>query len=257
MKLKFMFSAAAWLVLASPLVAQHSDIEFGYDDTVNPTSFIIENDETTIDGFQFWESEMEELDPFNPGDFSADEPGFATNAAEGLLVNPSDQIFVDSVDASLHSTFGKGFVNFYDPGTGTLDSIGRIGIEDNSGSTVDLILNGGNIESGDNPQFLGLGDSGGDIHDHLVFDLLDDGTAPLGAYGVMLRLQSDFATADGNMDLSSDPFWVIFNHGMSEADFDSQALPAFGVSTIPEPTATALLGLLCGSLVLKRKRRRA
>ena len=105
----------------------------------------------------------------------------------------------------------------------------------NSISVADLILNGASIESGGNPQFVDVGNSN-NIHDHVIFDLLDDETAPFGAYGIMFQLESDLAPADGEMDVESEPFWIIWNHGMSEADFESLAIPQFmgagGVVTV-------------------------
>ncbi|MDG1875767.1 MAG: PEP-CTERM sorting domain-containing protein [Mariniblastus sp.] len=258
MKFHVFYSIVILTMTSSNLFAQHAgDLEFGYDSLAAPTSFVIESTDFTSDGFLYFESEMEELDPFNPGDFSSDEPGFTTNDGEGLLVNEGDQIWLNAVDASSRSTFGVGYVNYYDPTSGTLTSLGRLGIYDNSGSTSDLILSGGSIESGPNTQFIGLGDVDGDVHDHLIVDLLDDATAPNGAYGVMFELQSDFSAADGTMDLTSDAFWIVWNHGMSDADFDSLALPAFGVSAVPEPGSLSLLAFGVPALVLRRRRKRA
>lgn len=253
----FLFAAVtiAVMSLSTNIMAQHghSDIEFGYNDTGNPTAFIIEQDATTSEGFQFFEAEFEEF----LGDFFADDPGFTTNDAEGLLINPGDQIWFRVLDASLNSAFGQGFLNYYDPNTDTLSAAGRLQITDNGGaSTLDLVLNGATIESGDNPQLLGIGDVDGDIHDHLNFDLLDDGTAPLGAYGILVQMQSDFDPANGNFDLDSDPFWIIFNHGMDEEDFENFALPKFGVaSAVPEPGSLLCLTGAAFALALRRRRK--
>jgi hypothetical protein len=253
MKIYVLFSTIVLATMSTHLFAQHSDIEFGYDDVSNPASFIIESDNFTSDNFLLFESEMEERDPFDAGNFSSDEPGFTTNDAEDLLVNAGDQVFLEVLDASQYSDFGVGFVNYYNPTTNSLEALGRLAINDNSDSTADLVLNGASVESGPNPQFLGLGDDDGDIHDHVVIDLLDDATAPEGAYGLLLQLRSDFATGDGDFDLDSDPFWIVWNHGMDDSDFDSLALPAFGA--VPEPSSACMLGLGVVTLVIRRRRR--
>lgn len=249
----------AMLVVASfstKAAAQHAgDVEFGYDNLVTPSAFVIDANSFTSDGLLYFESEMEELDPFNPGDYSSDEPGFTTNEGEGLLVNNGDQIWLNALDASAFSSFGVGYVNYYNPTTDALEALGRIGVLDNSGSTADLVLNGNSIETGANPQFIGQGDSDGDVHDHVIFDLLDDGTAPLGAYGILFQLQSDLAPSDGSFDVSSDPFWIVWNHGLSESDFENLALPGFGVTAVPEPGSLTIAGLCAGALLLRRRRR--
>jgi len=232
MKLQCYIFLLAMTWMSSDLFAQHRDLEFGYDDTANPSEFLLSPETfsaTTADGIDVVSSEMDELDPFNPGEFSADQPGFATNGAEGLIVNSGDSILVNVLDASVDSNFGVGYVSFYNPGTDALEATGRIAFLDNTASTTDLVLNGGSIESGDSPQFIGAADSDGDIHDHITWDLLDDDTAPNGAYGLLVQIQSDFAPFDGTVDVSSEPFWIVFNHGMSEADFENLALPRFGV----------------------------
>ncbi len=239
-------------LLSTQAVGQHSDIEFGYDNTSSPTGFVIEQDNTTFDGIQYFESEFDEF----LGDFFADDPGFVTNDAEGLLVNSGDNVWINFLDASSNSAFGVGFVNYYNPLTDTLQAVGRISVTDNGGGgTADLVINGASIESGVNPQFLGTGDVDGDIHDHVTFDLLDDGSAPDGAYGVLVQLQSDFDTPDGNMDLNSDAFWIIFNKGMTEQDFDEKALLAFGVGAIPEPSSASFLVLGASVFLLRRRRK--
>ena len=258
MKFRVLFLASVVSLLAVNAYAQHQhagDIEFGYDNLATPTELEVEAVELTTEGIMIFESEFEELDPLAPGDFSADEPGFTTNDGEGLLVNPGDAIFLNFLDASAHSSVGVGYVNYYNPGTNMLEELfglNQIAVLDNSAGTADLIL--GSSISGDNPQFLGLGDGDGDVHDHVVFDLLNDASMPLGAYGLLLEMQSDFAVLDGNMDLTSDKFWIVFNHGMDEEDFENLAIPAFGTSAVPEPGAATVL-LFATSMVAFRRRR--
>lgn len=233
---------------------EHSDIEFGYDDLMNPTAFDIEGDDFTTEGLLFFESAMEILDPDgDPGNYSADEPGFESAPDEGFVVNAGDRLWLNVINASVVSNLGQGYVTYFDPDDNSLSAFGGISIIDNTDSTADLVLDGQSIISGPNPQFIEQADAGGEIHDHVVFDLLNDGTAPFGAYGMLFELQADFASNGyGSIDLTSDRFWIIFNHGMDEDVFDSQALPAFGA--IPEPGSLGLLAFGIGALALRRKR---
>lgn len=243
-------------ICSSSIQAQHSDVEFGYDDLNTPTEIIFEVGETTSDGIAVFEAEFEELDPFNAGDFSADDPGFATNELEDFLVNTGDFVWLTAHDASTCSSFGAGFVNYYNPSTDMIEASGRVSFEGNSASVANGVLNGATVESGSATQFLGQGDGDQEIHDHVVFDLLDDGTAPLGAYGLLLELQGDF-DGDGTAEITSDKFWVILNHGLSEDDFENLALPAFGVvDAVPEPGSAAVLLLGASALgIIRRKKK--
>ena len=237
---------AANTCLTSCAIAQHNDVEFGYDDHVTPTTFLIDPlafDFRTLDDIILINSSMEELDPFDPGEFAADQPGFTTNPNAGLFVNPGDSILINVLDATVDSDFGVGYVNYYNPLTDSLQATGRIAFQDNTSSTEDLVLNGDMIESGDSPQFIRVADSGGDVHDHIVWDLLDDDTAPLGAYGILVEMNSDFAPNDGTVDLKSERFWIVFNHGMSQEDLENLALPKFGVvSAVPANNLTVFRG---------------
>jgi hypothetical protein len=244
-----------FVVCVTQAKAQHSDIEFGYNNLSTPTAFVLEGSAFTVDGLPFWASDFFEIDPFNPGDYGSDEPGFTTNAGEGLLINTNDRIFLRVLNAAGNSAFGVGWVNYFNPNTGLLEASAsnRMAGEHNSGAFNTLFFNGLGIESGDNPLFLGAGSASGNLHDHILFDLLDDATAPFGAYGVLFRMEADFASNGfGQTDLTSDAFWIIWNHGMSESDFLNAALPAFGA--IPEPSSLFLLSMAGLGMMLRRRR---
>ena len=95
----------------------------------------------------------------------------------------------------------------------------------------------------------------GEIHNHLNFAFAADADAPSEfAVGLLLQFEADLASVAGNgIDVVSDPFFLVFNNGLSEEVFETQALPAFGV--VPEPTSGILLATI-GSAILTRRRRR-
>jgi hypothetical protein len=248
-------------MLSSTVAAQHSDIEFGFDDFDSPTAVVLEQDERTSEGFQIFESAFEE-DAFSAGLFNTDDPGFATvdeTATGGPLLrfNPDDQVFLRVLDASAESNVGVGYVNFYNPETDTLEASGRVSVGgDATSATDDAIFNGAGIESGDISQLIevGMSDSTGDpggIHDHLVFDILDDDSAAFGAYGLLVQVDAVSITDT----ISSDPFWLIFNHQLDEDIFDTSALAAFGVTAVPEPASGTLVLGVAGAILSRRRRR--
>ena len=242
--------------LGQSALAQHSDVEFGFDNLANPTAIILENDDESSEGIQFWEADFGVLDPAIPGDFGTDDPGFATAIGEGLQLNAGDNVFVNTLNAATHpsTNLGVGYVNYYNPTTQLLEAANRIAVTDESVGTVDLILDGATA-TGDALQFVGTFGGGNDLDEHVVFDLLDDATAPDGAYGVLLEIHVE--QANGSPTIVSDPLWVVFNHNLSEEVFEGPALAAFGIvegAAVPEPTAFAFLfgGATC--LVLRRRR---
>ncbi len=260
MKFRILFSASLFTLLAVNAYAQdhdheHSDIEFGYENG----ALVIEPGELTTEGIMIFESEFEVLEINGQSSLGADEPGFDTPVAEGLVVNPGDTAWLNVLNASNYSSVGVGIVNYYNPNSGMLELLGlseQISIIDNTETgTDDLILGSSMADGQDNPQFIGIADDNGEIHDHVVFDLLNEESMPLGAYGILFQLQTDF-DFDGIMDLTSDEFWIVFNHGMTESDFENFAIPAFGPSSagVPEPGSAAIL-FVAGSLAGLRRRK--
>lgn len=251
------FSAVvAAACLSQSASAQHTDVEFGFDDLANPTSIILENDDVSSEGIQFWEGEFVVFDPFVPGDFATDDPGFATAIGEGLQLNAGDNVFVRTLNAATdpRTTLGVGYVNYFNPTTQLLEAANRIAVTDESVGTVDLILDGATA-TGDDLQFVGTFDGTNDLDEHVVFDLLDDATAPDGAYGLLLEIEVQ--QANGSPAIVSDPLWVVFNHNLSEEVFEGAALGAFGIvesEAIPEPTALAFLFGGAACLAVRRRR---
>ena len=251
---KFFLASVATLLLASLGYAQeehgHSDIEFGYDDIANPTVVLVESDEFTSEGIQIIEAEFDSLGT----EVFADSPGFITGATEGetgpgTRVNPDDSITVRFLNADLETVAGKGFVSYYNPSTGQLEAAGRLQIRNQTGAST--VLDGEALSSGSETLLLSLGSDGnlksnapdeasetlglGEIHNHLLFDLLDAPQA--GAYGILIQFEADFADTSGNtdgiVDVTSEPFWLIFNNDMDDDVFDDLALAAFSEVVLP------------------------
>jgi hypothetical protein len=257
MKLRLFLSITAIICLSSNLHAQHNDMIFGYDDPNNPTDFLLSplTSTTTGDGIILIPTNMEE-DIFVDGEFSGDQPGFSTEApGQGLIVNPGNSILLGALDASENSSFGVGYVNFYNPATDELEPSGRIAFKDNTIGTPDLVLDGDLIESGVNSQFISQASSTGFVHSHIRWDLLDDATAPLGAYGILVELQSNFAgTSLDEFELTSEPFWIILNNGIELEEFEEFAVRAFETAAIPEPGTFGLLAAGMAGVLLRRRR---
>ena len=189
-KLTIFTAAIVAATLSQSAWAQHTDIEFGFDNLANPTAIILENDDLSSEGIPFWEGDFGVFDPAVPGDLATDDPGFATAIGEGLQVNAGDNVFVRTLNAGTdsRSSLGMGYVNFYNPTTQLLEAANRIAVTDESVGTVDLILDGASA-TGDALQFVGTFDGVNDLDEHVIFDLLDDATAPDGAYGLLLEIE--------------------------------------------------------------------
>ena len=290
--MKKYFLAAAIAVLFSSLghaqdLEVHSDIEFGFAPDSEELEFEIENDTVNDDGFQVFEGSFAPLG----NELTSDNPGFITPVDEGLTVNEGDNIFVRVLNAAQTegNTIGSGFVNFYDPSNpdaGIQSNGGTITVFGNDPNDPDgdiaAVFDGVLAESGIVSLFLAEGSDGtfisdlppsllgdeiddeqnielgvGEIHNHLNFTFAADAGAPSEfAVGLLLQFEADLASVDGDgIDVVSDPFFLVFNNGLSEEVFETQALPAFGVNAVPEPTSGILLAAV-GSAILTRRRRR-
>ena len=240
---RFIFTAMFAVSLSSSCFGQHSDIEFGLDDLLEPTEIEVESDEFNNEGIKILEGEFEGLG----SDLFTESPGFITAADEGLVVNEGDRVFVRILDAgaSDETSVGAGFVNFYDPANPTagVQAFGNLAISAQTGPTTvfdgttvsgsdSFFLAAGsdgtvvsNPPAGEAPEVLGLGE----IHNHLLFDLQNENSTPDGAIGLLIQFEVDLVGTDSEIDVTSDPFFLIFNNGLDDDVFEEEALMAFGV----------------------------
>jgi len=227
---------AALALVASPAFAQHSDVEFDY-----------QNGQITIHGAQTssmdasWLFEGEFPTSGLSQNFTSD-PGFASEVGEGLGINPGDDIFINFL---ISPTLGGALIHH--DGTGFTTISANILVEDNSPGTADLTISEGGF-SGDNPAFLQTADGIGDIHSHVDFTL--SAGAAEGAYGLLMELQTSAAGI-----ANSDPFWVVFNHGLDEPTFEDIVVPAFQGTSVPEPGSAVALGVAAIFLGMRRRTR--
>jgi hypothetical protein len=201
--------------------AQHTDIEFEYD-----------NNKIVVDFGA--EGRVYEADFATDGSFEqeTDDPGIASEVIEGLGVNAGDTIDYE-VLGPLEYHNGADFA--------IVPTGASIGIGDNpsGGLTVDANTNGHVSGSG----IIAIADSVGDVHTHVEFKLdpLSLDTDEYGAYALLMQL-----TTDEPGVAPSDSFYIVFNFGLEEAVFEG-AVGAFAAK-VPEPTslvlaASILLGL--------------
>ncbi len=266
MKTRFLALALVAALASTHAFAQeeeaHTDVEFGYDSAANPTELEIEVAEATATGVPLFEGDFVILDAAgDPGNYTAEDPGFENHPDEGLVLNLDDQIFMTLVSGSSDPALGGlGHLTFYNPVTGELESSAeQIAVIDNAGVTEDLVFSGSGIVSGDNRQFIGAaeiepGETEPEVHRHVVFDLLNDDTAPVGAYGFVAQLNSNFAGTSDEFELTSDPFWVILNRGLTEEQFEGGAVQAFVTAAVPEPGSAALIAMSAVGLLARRRR---
>lgn len=120
-------------------------------------------------------------------------------------------------------------------------------LEGNGGEDTRWTVSG---PSGDLSGLLGQVSSNGELHEHLDFSVarIGGGTPAVGAYLIQLQL-----TADGYG--SSDPFYLVFNRGLSVTAFESgvEALTA----PVPEPGTWALMLAGLGLVGVALRRRQA
>ncbi len=209
-----------------PAIAQHEgDVEFAYEGGV----IAIENGERgRLDARIFFEGAFGVGGPL---DRFTDDPGFESHDPIG----PGDRIDYEV----LLNRFGT-FLVAFDPLSSSVLSSHSYSLNIFKGaSSVNVTASSGGTG------LVGFAPGSGMFHEHINFQL--SGTAPSGAYGVVMKLKTD-ATGIGD----SEPFWLIFNYNLTPEVF---GLGVKAITGIPEPsTLLALFGLLGVSALTHRRR---
>lgn len=215
---------ATILVVCSAGVAlaqhEHSDVEFVFTDGKIDIEFGDEG--------QVFESEF---DIDGTLEQETDDPGFASETAEGLGVEPNALIDYDVLGPLMYHN-GSGFA--------TVPAGAQLVIGDNPSG--ELVVDAATVGPISGPGAIAQADSSGDVHTHIDFRLepLTLSTGDYGAYGVLMQLTTDHAGV-----AASDPFFLVFNFGLEEEEFEG-AVGAFA-AMVPEPAtgfwlAVVLLG---------------
>jgi hypothetical protein len=237
-RLMFMCCLAAF-GFATPvsLFAQHAgDLEFRY--AGGKISLEADSGEPGfLDGHRLFGADMNVGGLF---DRNTDEPGFISEIDIGLGIGANDVIDYNV----LESRFGY-YLNYWNVATGMVENTSTtLRIDDNP--TGFLVVS--SMFGGTGTGAIGQADGLGDFHSHIDFTLSEG--ADLGIYAMLMEMTTDAAGV-----ANSDPFWVVFNYGMSETDHEN-AMAFFGGSAIPEPSSAMLLGILGLGLTTVRSRRR-
>lgn len=140
------------------------------------------------------------------------------------------------------------FLHFFDPVAGALAASHSHSMHISWGSIPGQSLTLSALTGGSG--LISEIESDGELHAHLNFwihpDLAPAANGTFGAYGLLMSLNIDDPSI-----ANSDPFWLIFNYGMTEEAFEASLASFTG---IPEPSTAAVLGLLALSAVFRRRR---
>lgn len=229
----------------------HSDVILGYDNSASPAFIEIEGTPSS-GGILLFDTE------FNQLLYDTTQPGFSTEAAEGLEITFGHRLFLQVVNAStaIQGGAGLGYVNYFNPNNDSILAVGKTDIESEVDSTA-YALDGASFTGG--PVLIDISASGksdpGGIHEHVHFTLTDLADADQGAYGVLFSLFTQ--DENGSFVAASDDFWIVFNNGMDDVEFESRAVAAFGnFSAVPEPSSGLLLcGVALAAFAGRRRRR--
>jgi hypothetical protein len=237
---------AAMLVLSMPALAHYDVAPYFQDGKLltggrdhSGNSF-----DPTITAYLYDFGE-EESDPFNLSD-----PG--VNQAAGIGNLPASATIQYNILSSLVYWDGSGDTQFITPPTGTYLEL----MMGTNTRTLDAVSG---HQTGSLVQTV---TSTGVVHKHFVTSLVaDTGTsnvpgetdfeAPeIGIYAFELEL----TMTTGGTTYTSNPFWVVFNNGLSE---DQHGAAGVALSGVPEPASLSVVALGAAGLLLRRKRPQA
>ena len=178
--------------------AEHFDVDLG----VSPSGQVEVLNLAPVDqrtGWKILEAEFGEGE--NP--YATDDPGFL---AEDGTFNDFEPIWYNAV-GQLHYFNGHEWV------TGSFtEEVLLYGLRGE-----ETIFNSENVFSGDTYGLIDLADREGGVHTHLEFEVdnfFGTGAPREGAYMIAIRVYGDDHTA-------SEPFYIAFNLGMDEEDFEA------------------------------------
>lgn len=185
-----------------------------------------------VDGGAIYESDFGDL---AGGPYRTDDPGFDSDNgtfASGTLVQYR----------------ALGALQFWNGSTwsASVPSTEYVQIEGNLGEITKWTTSG---VLGDVTGLIGEAGSVGKVHEHLDLRVLRDvaGAPTVGAYLVQLQVQ-----ANGYTD--SDPFYVVFNRGLSATAFEGAVQTL--TTPVPEPGSWALMAAGLAIVVSTAKRRK-
>lgn len=228
-------STSAGLLLSASAFAQHADI----DVELIANKLVVDGHALTQfgTGFKIFEGNFGDL---GGGPHKTDDPGVQMPDGSFLA---GQQLWYQA----------SGVLKFWNGSTWGAPALGKnFTIQDTVGGETFISASGVTNPFG----VVDAADVGGGIHTHIDFLVSNVGAlpSPAGAYMVTLTMTSrgvDGMSATGYLD--SDPFLLVFNHGLSGENFET----AVQALAVPEPGAYAMLlaGLALIAPAARRRRR--
>lgn len=234
--------AAASLALISGLSYAHSDVELGLEGgniTVDPEG---ESPSNFFSGYTVFRADFGDA---AGGPWSTDDPGFnndhaITEGEPGFAVG--SYIGFDIV----------GTLSYWDGATWSNTTPGSETLTVSDFLAADTVIDTASVTDG-STMFIGqVSGPAGAIHEHIDFTINTGAAA--GAYSIVMQLFSWTSAVDPTpIHGPSNPFQLVFNRGLSGADFDA-ALAAI----VPLPAGVWLLiSGIVGLVAFGRRRRDA